>query len=276
MMGKLEGKIAIVTGAGLGFGEGITQKFTAEGAKVVLVDINVQNGGIELIFSPFFQYGLLGYIYGNIKRVAAAQPEETAVFISADVSIEAEWLKVVDAALSSFGRIDIVVNNAGVVNKATPSIELPEQELDRLLRINTKSLYHSAKAVVPIFREQGNGGVFVNISSISAPRPRPNHVWYAASKAAASAATKGLAAELAGDNIRCNAICPVVGETSMIPLVLGKPDTPEQRKGLLSGIPLGRFATPADVANAAAFLASDEASFITGIELPVDGGRSLK
>ncbi|KAH9987206.1 oxidoreductase [Xylariaceae sp. FL0662B] len=249
MAGRLVKKVAIVTGAGLGFGEAIANKFTAEGAKVIVVDIDVQNG---------------------------AQPEGTAIFVQGDVSSDAAWLKVVGAALSAFGRIDIVVNNAGVVHKATPSIELPEEEIDRLLRINTKSLYHSAKSVVPIFREQGNGGVFVNISSISAPRPRPNLVWYAASKAAASSATKGLAAELAGDNIRCNAICPVVGETSMLLLVLGgKPDTPENRKGLLSGIPLGRFATPVDVANAAAFLASDEASLITGIELPVDGGRSL-
>ncbi|KAL1963346.1 hypothetical protein VTN77DRAFT_8467 [Rasamsonia byssochlamydoides] len=253
MPGRLAEKVAIVTGAGQGFGEGITKKFIEEGAKVVLVDINT----------------------ANAERVAAAQPPGTAVFVTGDVSVEADWRKAIDTALAQFGQVDVVVNNAGVVNIAMPSIEVVEQEFDRLIRINTKSLYHSAKVIVPVFRQQGRGGVFVNISSISAPRPRPNLVWYAASKGAVSAATKGLAAELAKDNIRCNAICPVVGETAMIPLVLGKQDTPENRQTYLSGIPLGRFATPADVANAAAFLASDEASFITGIELPVDGGRSL-
>ncbi|OBT89189.1 hypothetical protein VE02_01663 [Pseudogymnoascus sp. 03VT05] len=267
---KLSGKVAIVTGAGLGFGAGITEKFVAEGAKVVLVDINAANG----------------------ESVAATQPQGSAVFLQGDVSSEADWRKALDLAISSFGRLDVVVNNAGIVNKSivrispsevvscmlTPqlsSLELSEEEFDRICRVNIKSLYHSARVIGPFLQKQGQGGVFVNISSISALRPRPNLVWYAASKGAASAATKGLAVELAKDNIRCNAICPVAGETSMIPLVLGKPDTPENRKQILSGIPLGRFATPADIANAAAFLASDEAAFITGIELPVDGGRSL-
>ncbi|KAL2215369.1 oxidoreductase [Thermoascus aurantiacus ATCC 26904] len=251
---RLAGKVAIVTGAGQGFGEGITKKFIQEGSKVLLVDINAESG----------------------ERVATAQPQGTAIFVHGDVSVETDWQKAVDRALAEFGKIDIIVNNAGVVNKAMSSIELAEQELDRLLRINVKSLYHSAKVAVPVLKKQGSGGVFVNISSISAPRPRPNLVWYAASKGAASAATKGLAAEFAKDNIRFNAICPVVAETAMLPLVLGgKPDTPENRNVFLASIPLGRFATPADVANAAAFLASEEASFITGVELPIDGGRSL-
>ncbi|KFZ06572.1 hypothetical protein V501_07278 [Pseudogymnoascus sp. VKM F-4519 (FW-2642)] len=211
---RLSGKVAIVTGAGFGFGAGITEKFVAEGAKVVLVDINAANG----------------------ESVAAAQPQGSAVFLQGDVTSEADWRKALDLATRSFGRLDVVVNNAGIVNKAIVRISPPQK---------------------------------------CALRPRPNLVWYAASKGAASAATKGLAAELAKDNIRCNAICPVAGETAMIPLFLGKPDTPENRKQILSGIPLGRFATPADIANAAAFLASDEAAFITGIELPVDGGRSL-
>ncbi|OBT92149.1 Dehydrogenase reductase SDR member [Pseudogymnoascus verrucosus] len=245
---RLSGKVAIVTGAGFGFGAGITEKFVAEGAKVVLVDINAANG----------------------ESVAAAQPQGSAVFLQGDVTSEADWCKALDLAISSFGRLDVVVNNAGIVNKA-----IVQEEFDRIFRVNIKGLYQSARVISPFLQKQGQGGVFVNISSISALRPRPNLVWYAASKGAASAATKGLAAELAKDNIRCNAICPVAGETAMVPLFLGKPDTPENRKQILSGIPLGRFATPADIANAAAFLASDEAAFITGIELPVDGGRSL-
>jgi len=250
---RLSGKVAIVTGAGFGFGAGITEKFTEEGAKVVLVDVNAING----------------------EKIAAAQPEGSAIFVQGDVSSEAVWKKTCDAAISKFGRIDIVVNNAGIVNKAISSLELPEEEFDRLSRVNIKSIYQSARTIAPFLQKQGQGGVFINISSMSALRPRPNLVWYAASKGAVSAATKGLAAELAKDNIRCNAICPVAGETAMIPLVLGKPDTPENRKQILSGIPLGRFATPRDIANATCFLASDEAEFITGIELPVDGGRSL-
>ncbi|GAD92408.1 oxidoreductase, short-chain dehydrogenase/reductase family [Paecilomyces variotii No. 5] len=250
--GKLEGKVVIVTGGGFGFGQGIVTKFIREGAKVVLVDINEENGA----------------------NVAKSQPEGSAIFVQGDVSCEADWVKARDITLSHFGRIDVVVNNAGIVNKATPSLELLEEHVDKLYQVNVKSLYFSAKIIAPVLRKQG-GGCFVNISSISALRPRPKLVWYAASKGAASAATKGLASELAKDNIRCNAVCPVAGDTAMVPLVLGKPDTPENRKEIVAGIPLGRFATAIDVANAASFLASDEAAFITGIELPVDGGRAL-
>jgi 3-oxoacyl-[acyl-carrier protein] reductase len=142
------------------------------------------------------------------------------------------------------------------------------------MTINVTPLYHSAAAIQPHFAKQKHG-VFVNISSISAPRPRPNLVWYAGSKGAVSAITKGLAGEFAKDNIRCNAICPVVAETGMVTSVLGGTDTAEGRAGLTKGIPLGRFATPWDIGCAAAFLASDEAGFITGVELPVDGGRAL-
>lgn len=142
------------------------------------------------------------------------------------------------------------------------------------MSINVSPLYNSARIIAPHFQSQHHG-VFVNISSISAPRPRPNLVWYAGSKGAVTAITKGLAAEFAKDGIRCNAICPVAAETGMVLSVLGGKDTPEGRARVTSGIPLGRFATPADIGNAACFLASDEAGFITGIEMPVDGGRSL-
>lgn len=142
------------------------------------------------------------------------------------------------------------------------------------MTINVKPLYHSGKACMPYFRKQGHG-CFVNISSISAPRPRPNLVWYAGSKGAVSAVTKGLAAEFAPAGVRVNAILPVVAETGMIASVLGGTDTPDGRAILTKAIPLGRFATPRDIGNAACFLASEDASFITGVCLPVDGGRSL-
>ncbi|KAK4989475.1 hypothetical protein LTR66_004254 [Elasticomyces elasticus] len=250
--GRLENKIVLVTGGGFGIGAGIVQKFVEEGAKVLVVDINKDNG----------------------QKVADAQPKGSAIFCDADVTSEDDWARAVGMAVSEWGRLDIVVNNAGVVNKSTPSIEIAEDEYDRIMRINVKSVYHSSRAVVPQFRKQG-GGVFVNISSISAPRPRPKLVWYAGSKGAVSAITKGLAAELAPDKIRVNAILPVAADTAMVPLVLGKEDTPENRLVVTKGIPLGRWATPRDIANAAAFLASDEAEFITGVCLPVDGGRSL-
>ncbi|OJI98066.1 hypothetical protein ASPVEDRAFT_49891 [Aspergillus versicolor CBS 583.65] len=252
-MSKLTNKVAIVTGGATGFGAAIVAKLTQEGALVVLVDIHQENG----------------------EKVAAAQRPGSTIFIKGDVTSEQDWEQVLSTALDNFHRIDIVVNNAGVVNKAISSLSLAEEEFDRLVKINLKSLYFSAKILGPAMQRQGSGGSFVNLSSMSALRPRPNLVWYAASKGAVSAATKGLAAELAKDNIRFNAVCPVAGETAMIPLVLGKPDTPENRAQLLSGIPLGRFATPEDVANAVCFLASDEAAFITGVELPVDGGRGL-
>lgn len=143
------------------------------------------------------------------------------------------------------------------------------------MKINVSPLYHSSKVIQPHFAKQQHG-VFVNLSSISAPRPRPNLVWYAGSKGAVSAITKGLAAEFAKDGVRCNAICPVIAETGMVSNVLGGTDTQEGRAVVMKGIPLGRFATPQDIGNAACFLASDEASFITGIELPVDGGRALQ
>ncbi|KAJ9623908.1 hypothetical protein H2203_005354 [Taxawa tesnikishii (nom. ined.)] len=250
--GRLENKVAIVTGGGFGFGAGIVEKFVEEGARVLVVDINTENG----------------------QKVAGAQPKGSAVFCQADASREEDWKNAVEKCVSELGGLDIVCNNAGVVHRNTPSVDVAEDEYDRVMRINVKSIYHSTRAVIPHFRKQGHG-VFVNISSISAPRPRPNLVWYAGSKGAVSAVTKGLAAEYAAEGIRCNAIEPVAGETAMVPLVLGKEDTPENRAAITKGIPMGRWATAKDIANAAAFLASDEASFITGVCLPVDGGRSL-
>ncbi|KAI9712936.1 MAG: Dehydrogenase reductase SDR member 4 [Chrysothrix sp. TS-e1954] len=253
--GRLAKKTAIVTGGGFGFGQGIVEKFIHEGAKVLIVDINADNG----------------------QKVAASQPDGTAAFSHGDVSKEDDWKAAVKKCVEVFGRLDIVVNNAGVVNKMLASIDIPEEEFDRLFRINAKSIYQSARACVPQLTSQTNptGGVFINVSSVSAPRPRPNLVWYASTKGAVTAATKGLAAEHAKLGIRWNAVLPVAGETAMASsLTLGE-DTPEKRAAVTAGIPLGRWAQPRDVANAVAFLASEEADFITGATLRIDGGRSL-
>ncbi|KAK5679469.1 hypothetical protein LTS10_008287 [Elasticomyces elasticus] len=252
--GRLEGKTAVITGAGMGLGEGIARKFVDEGANVVLFEISEEHG----------------------QKVADSLPKEKAVFFKGDVTDLSSWQDVLKTSLDKFGSLDIVVNNAGVVHRSGPSHEVPRSEYDRIMSINVSPLYLSAQVIAPHFTKQKHG-VFVNISSISAPRPRPNLVWYAGSKGAVSAITKGLAAEFAKDNVRCNAICPVVAATGMIENVLSVSggDSPEGRALLTKGIPLGRFATPSDIANAACFLASDEASFITGIELPVDGGRAL-
>ncbi|KAI9870994.1 MAG: Dehydrogenase reductase SDR member 4, partial [Pleopsidium flavum] len=228
MSGRLQGKVAIVTGGGSGFGAGIVKKFTSEGAKVLVLDIN------EI----------------DAQKVASASPKSSAIPLRGDVSSESDWKTALNTVTSEFGGLDVVVNNAGVVHKAQSSIEVSEEDYDRMFNINVKQLYWSTRVVIPYFRENGRAGLFINLSSTSAPRPRPNLVWYAASKGAVSNATKGLAIEWAKDNIRFNAICPVAGETNMVPLFLGQPDTPE----------------------APSFLASDEATFLTGVCLEVDGG----
>ncbi|EMC98023.1 hypothetical protein BAUCODRAFT_22873 [Baudoinia panamericana UAMH 10762] len=250
--GRLHGKTAIVTGAGMGLGEGITKKFVDEGANVLLFEISQEHG----------------------QKVADGLPKDKAMFYKGDVTNLEHWEAALKQCQDKWGGLDIVVNNAGVVHRAGPSNEVPRSEYDRIMSINVSPLYQSAKAIQPYFAKQKHG-VYVNVSSISAPRPRPNLVWYAGSKGAVSAITKGLAAEFAKDGVRCNAICPVIADTSMVVNVLGGTDTPEGRAVVMKGIPLGRYATPRDIGNAAAFLASDEADFITGIELPVDGGRAL-
>ncbi|KAK5109547.1 hypothetical protein LTR62_006898 [Meristemomyces frigidus] len=254
--GRLEGKVAIVTGAGMGLGEGITRKFISEGARVLLFEISFSHG--RKVADSF----------------ADGEDKDKAVVFQGDVTELGDWERALQVCVEMFGKLDIVVNNAGVVHRSGPSHEVPRSEYDRIMHINVSPLYQSAKVIGPYFIKQRHG-VFVNISSISAPRPRPNLVWYAGSKGAVSAISKGLAAEFGPSGVRVNAICPVVAETGMVASVLGGTDTVEGRAGLTKAIPLGRFATPRDIGNAACFLASDEADFITGVELPVDGGRAL-
>ncbi|KIX03241.1 uncharacterized protein Z518_06793 [Rhinocladiella mackenziei CBS 650.93] len=253
-MGRLEGKVIIVTGAGAGFGRGIVQKLTAEGASVVGVDINGEENA----------------------QTASLCPSGTVHPFTADITLESSWHDILSTTLTKFSnRLDVVVNCAGVVHIAAPSHEVPEDQFDMMFKVNVKPLYLSTKVIVRWWKENKKPGLFINLSSISEPRPRPNLVWYAASKGAVTVTTKGLAAEYAVDQIRYNCIRPAVGETAMLPKVLGGHDTPEGRKKVLGTVPLGRVCQPADVANMVCFLASDEADYITGAAFDVDGGRGV-
>jgi 3-oxoacyl-[acyl-carrier protein] reductase len=248
---QLDGKVAIVTGGAGGFGEGIVRLFVAEGARVLIADIE----------------------HAKAQKLAAelgapARAERCDVAKSADV------FAAVKACVDAFGPPDIVVNNAGTTHRNQPMLDVDEATFDKVFAVNVKSIFHMARAVVPLMRERKQG-VILNIGSTAGLRPRPGLTWYNASKAAVNLVSKSMAAELAPDGIRVNAICPVMGATGLIEQFLGAPDTPENRARIVATIPLGRMSTPEDVANAALYLASDAARFITGIELPVDGGRTI-
>lgn len=250
---RLEGKVAVVTGAGFGFGEGIARRFAAEGASVIVGDLRI----------------------AEAERVACdiAATGSAARAVQGDVSRQDGMLAMVEAALAAFGRLDCLVNNAGISHDNRPLLEVDEATFDRVYAVNVKSLYWSAQACVPVFRRQG-GGSLINIASTAGLRPRPGLTWYNGSKGAAITITKSMAVELAPDRIRVNAICPVIGETGLTTTFMGG-DTPELRAKFVSTIPLGRMSQPADIAAAALFLASDDAEFITGVALEVDGGRCV-
>jgi 3-oxoacyl-[acyl-carrier protein] reductase len=250
-MSMLANKVAIVTGAASGFGAEIARQYIAQGAKVVLADLNE----------------------AGAKKVAS-ELGANALGIGCDVTVRQDIERVVAAAVSSFGTVDIVVNNAGYTHRNSPMLDVDEAAFDRCFDVNVKSIYLMALSVVPIMRAK-KAGVIVNVGSVSGIRPRPGLVWYAASKAAANLVSKAMAAELGPDNIRVNAICPVLSPTGMVESFMGMADTPENRAKFLGGIPMGRLGTPMDVAKAAVYLASDQADFVTGIELPVDGGRAV-
>lgn len=250
---RLAGKVAIVTGAASGFGQGIAERFAAEGAKLIVNDVNADNG----------------------ERVAAGirGTGGDAHFLRADVSRGADVAALLEGTIARFGQLDIVVNNAGVSHRNQSMLDVEEAEFDRVYAINVKSLYWSARHMVPYFKTRG-GGVFVNIASTAGVRPRPGLVWYNGSKGAAIVTSRAMAVELAPFGIRVNVINPVAGETPLLATFMGE-DTPAQRAKFLATIPLGRFSQPRDIANAALFLASDEADFITGACLEVDGGRCV-
>ena len=247
---RLGGKVALVTGAGGGFGEGIARLFAAEGAQVVCADLRAE-----------------------AAETVAGHIGATAVAVPGDVSRGPDVQAMVDAAVQRFGGLDIVVNNAGTTHRNRPMLEVGADEFDRVYAVNVKSIYWMAQAAVPVMRRQGRGGSLVNISSTAGIRPRPGLVWYNGSKGAVNTITQCMATELAPDNIRVNSVCPVIGATNLLTEFMGVPDTPENRARFLSTIPLGRMSTPADIANACLWLAEDASSFITGVLLPVDGGR---
>lgn len=250
-MAQLKEKIAIVTGAAGGFGEGIARLFVAEGARVLIADLD-----------------------GEKARKLASELGSQASAVACDVSKAADVNAAVAACVQRFGTPDIVVNNAGTTHRNQPMLDVDEATFDRVFNVNVKSIFHVTRAVLPLMRTNGRGSI-INIGSTAGIRPRPGLTWYNASKGAVNLMSKSMAAELGPDNIRVNVICPVMGATGLIEQFMGVPDTPENRAKIVAGIPLGRLSTPHDVANAALWLASDAAQFITGIELPVDGGRTI-
>ncbi len=247
---RLEGKRAIITGAASGFGAGIARKFVAEGAQVLIVDTN-HDGAMEM----------------------AEELGEGSFGSAANVADGADVARVVSEAQEVFGGVDILVNNAGVTHLPTPMEDISEEDFDRVFAVNCKSIYLFARALVPVLKKQGSGAV-LNVSSTAGLSPRPNLSWYNASKGWVNVATKSMAVELAPFGTRVNAINPVAGETPLLASFMGQ-DTPEVRAKFLSTIPLGRFSTPEDMGNAAAFLCSEEASMITGVCMEVDGGRCI-
>lgn len=253
-MTRLAGKVAVVTGGGSGFGEGIAQTFAREGAAVMVADLNADAA----------------------ERVAAAIRDAggKAAAVRADVSRGDDVAAMRDATLAAFGDVHCVVNNAGTTHRNKPILDITEDEFDRVYAVNVKSIYWAAHHFIPHFRQRG-GGNFVNIASTAGIRPRPGLVWYNGSKGAVIVASKAMAAELGPDNIRVNCVNPVIGATGLLEQFMGVPDTPDNRARFLATIPMGRMSTPQDVANACLYLASDEAAFITGTCIEVDGGRCV-
>lgn len=248
---RLQGKVAIVTGGASGFGAGIVRHFVSEGAKTVILDLNREAA----------------------ERIAAETGHHTTA-VAGDVTNRADVDAAVEKAINTFGRLDIVVNNAGWTHRNKPMLDVTEEEFDRVFNINVKSIYHMALAAVPVMRKQG-GGCIINIGSTAGVRPRPGLTWYNGTKGAVNLLSKSMAVELAPDRIRVNCIAPVIGETALLESFMGVPDTPENRARFIATIPLGRMSRPDDIAKSCVYLASDDAEFITGIVLPVDGGRTI-
>jgi 3-oxoacyl-[acyl-carrier protein] reductase len=247
----LASKVALITGAAAGFGEAIARRFVQEGAQVLVADLD-----------------------GDRAQAVASSLGAAARAVRCDVSRRADVDAAVAACLQAFGRVDILVNNAGTTHRNQSMLEVDEATFDRVFAVNVKSIFHTTQAVVPLMKAQGRGCI-VNIGSTAGIRPRPGLAWYNASKGAVNLLSKSMAAELGPDGIRVNAVCPVMSPTGMIEQFLGTADTPEARARVIAGIPLGRMSTPQDVAEATLYLASDAAAFITGVELPVDGGRTI-
>jgi 3-oxoacyl-[acyl-carrier protein] reductase len=252
---RLQNQTAVVTGAASGFGEGIAKLFAAEGARVVVADI--RKDAADRVAAEILAAG------------------GQAVASEVDVTQNQQVAGMVQVALDTFGSLDILVNNAGTTHKSQPMLNVDEATFDRVYAVNVKSIFLSAKNAVPVFEKAGKG-VILNIASTAGVRPRPGLTWYNGSKGAANILTKSMAVELAPLHVRVCAINPVMGETGLIADFLpGGLDTPESRAKVIGTIPLGRLSQPLDIARAALFLVSEEASFITGVCLEVDGGRCI-
>lgn len=248
---RLQGKRTLVTGAASGFGKGIAEAFVREGARVAIVDLN-----------------------GDGARRVADSLGDAAIAITCDVSRREDIDRAVQDTRDAFGGLDVVVNNAGWTNRNQPLLNTDEATFRKIYDINVLSIFHMTHACVPHWREAG-GGVMINIGSTAGIRPRPGLTWYNSSKGAVNLMTRSLAVELAPDGIRVNCIAPVMGNTALLQDFMGVEDTPENRARFVATIPLGRMSEPRDIANAALYLASDEADFITGVVLEVDGGRTI-
>lgn len=251
---RLKGKTAIVTGGASGFGEGIARRFADEGAAVVIADIDEARA-----------VTVADAIAGRSGKAHAAV---------CDVTVSGDIAHLVDETLSSFGAVDIVVNNAGMPQVNGPMLDVDEETFDRIFAVNVKSIYLMTRHILPVMRQIG-GGAIINTASTAALRPRPGLAWYNASKGAVVTLTKSMAVELAPERIRVNALCPVAGATPMLAAFMGGAVTNEMQQKFIATIPMGRLSTPRDMANAALYLASDEADFITGVCLEVDGGRCI-
>lgn len=245
---RLSGKTAIITGGASGFGAGIVRKFIAEGATVMIADIN-----------------------GDAAQAMADEVEALACTV--DVANSDSVKALTETAIAKMGHIDILVNNAGITHLPAPMEDISEEDFDRVLAVNAKSVYLTAKHIVPHMKSRGTGAI-LNVASTAGVSPRPNLNWYNASKGWMITATKAMAVELAPQGVRVNAINPVAGETPLLKSFMGE-DTPEIRAKFISTIPIGRFSTPEDMGNAACFLCSEEASMITGVAMEVDGGRCI-
>ena len=247
---RLQGKTAIVTGGASGFGAGIVRKFVAEGAQVMIADLNT-------------------VMAEELRQEMGAH----AIVATVDVSNGASVAAMTAQASDAWGNIDILVNNAGITHLPAPMETISDDEFDRVFAVNCKSVYLTARNIVPLMKARGAGNI-LNIASTAGVSPRANLNWYNASKGWMNNATKGMAVELAPSGVRVNALNPVAGETPLLASFMGQ-DTPEMRAKFLSTIPLGRFSTPEDMGNAACYLCSDEASMITGVCMAVDGGRCI-
>lgn len=251
---RMKNKTVIVTGGASGFGEGMIRRFAEEGANTVIADINDEAG--EALAREISGKGT------------------PCIYTHCDVTDSGYFKNLVASTVDQFKTIDVMINNAGMPQTNQPMLDVDEDTFQRIFDVNVKSIFLATRAVVPIMREQGSGSI-INTASTAALRPRPGLVWYNASKGAVTTMTKAMAVELAPDQIRVNALCPVAGETPMLGAFMGGEITDEMRSAFVSTIPMGRLSTPLDMANAALFFGSDDSTFITGVCMEVDGGRCI-